>query len=320
MRKLTFPTALAVFAALVALTALPAAARPSGVNGQIAFDRPDGVYTANANGSGKHLLVANSCCGDWSPDGRKLAVPYLTDDGRIGPATVNADGSGYTPLPIDDPTLNIGCGTGSWSPDGKWLTCESWDDSKPVRNGLYTIAASNGSGLTRVTSNPLGGHDITGSYSPEGKRIVFARFDASGNSVGLFVVKTNSRELRQITPAGMILNIGADWSPQGNEIVFSRHVTGDVRGSLWVVHADGSGLHEIHVQGLVCGGSVFDPTGFGCHGVRWSPDGQKIIFAANSPATGSNIYTANADGNGLSQVTHDGDDDDPAWGTHPPVG
>ena len=60
------------------------------------------------------------------------------------------------------------------------------------------------------------------------------------------------------------------------------------------------------------------------HGRSWpygfSPDGDKIIFAANSPATGRNIYTANADGSGLTQVTHDGGDDDPAWGTHPPVG
>ena len=61
------------------------------------------------------------------------------------------------------------------------------------------------------------------------------------------------------------------------------------------------------------GVAISDPTGFGCHGVRWSPDGRKIIFAANSPATGRNIYTANADGSGLTQVTHNGNDDDPAW-------
>jgi hypothetical protein len=94
-------------------------------------------------------------------------------------------------------------------------------------------------------------------------------------------------------------------------------VTPDVRGSIWVVHADGSGLHELHVQGLACGGSTSDPNGYGCHGIRWSPDGRKLIFAANSSAGGRNIYTANADGTGLVQVTHDGGDDDPGWGTHP---
>jgi hypothetical protein len=48
--------------------------------------------------------------------------------------------------------------------------------------------------------------------------------------------------------------------------------------------------------------------------------GKRIIFGAISPATGGSIYTAHADGSDLSQVTHDGGDDDPAWGTHPPIG
>jgi Tol biopolymer transport system component len=307
----------------VAALAAPAGASPRGTNGQITYDRTDpttwdqAVFTANPDGSSERLVVPASCCGDFSPDGSKLAVPYLTADGRVGPATVNADGTGYTPFPISDPTLNIGCGTGSWSPDGKRLACETWDDSNAARNGVYTISSADGSGLTRVTANPLGGHDIPGSYSPNGKRIVFLRFDANMNSAGMFVVKTNDGQLRQILPASMILNIGADWSPQGNEIVFSRHVTPDVFGSIWVVHANGTGLHEIHISGLNCGASFSDPNGVGCHGVRWSPDGKKIIFAAGTAATGVNIYTANADGTGLTQVTFDGNDDDPAWGTHP---
>jgi hypothetical protein len=48
----------------------------------------------------------------------------------------------------------------------------------------------------------------------------------------------------------------------------------------------------------------------------------QLAFATNSPATGVNIYTIYADGSGLAQVTQDGSDknDDPVWGTHPPVG
>lgn len=308
---------LAAVAILAALTAMPAGARPLGVIGQIEYENDAGVLTANPDGSAAHLLVANTCCAGWSHDGNKLAMGYGTNDWRIGTATINADGSGYTQLPIDDPTLNIGCAV--WSPSDARLACEGWNDANPAQDGIYTIAAADGSGLTRVTANPLGGHDIPGAYSPDGKRLVFVRFDQDGNSAGLFTVRTDGSDLRQLTPTDMILNIGADWSPQGNEILFSRHVSSDVHGSLWVVHADGTGLREISVQGLTCGGANADPNAFGCHADRWSPDGKKIIFAAGSPLSGRDIYTVNADGTGVTQVTHDGNDDNPTWGTHPPV-
>jgi Tol biopolymer transport system component len=310
---------------VAALTPMPAGATPPGVNGQITYDTnfQNGVVTANPDGSGANLLVPNTCCGGWSPDGSKLAVPYGTADGRIGPAIINADGTGYTPFPISDPlgTLNVGCGTGSWSPDGLLLACQGWDNTNPARNGIYTISSADGSDLTRLT-NANGGTDEPGSYSPDGTRLVFGRFDSNNNGVGLFVVNTDGTHLRRITPPGTIIQSGndGDWSPQGNEIIFSRHVNKNVPGSIWVINADGSGLRPIHISGLDCGASFSHPNAFGCHEPRWSPDGKKIIFAANSPTTGVNIYTANANGTGLAQATFDGSDDDPAWGTHPLVG
>jgi Tol biopolymer transport system component len=59
-----------------------------------------------------------------------------------------------------------------------------------------------------------------------------------------------------------------------------------------------------------------EPAG-GCHEPRWSPDGRKLIFAANAPRSGQGIFTVNADGSGLRQVTHVGDADDPSWGAEP---
>jgi WD40 repeat protein len=324
MRKLLTLALLATVAALAALMPRPAGANPRGTNGQILFDRADptaamfgkSLYVANADGTGADLLLADSCCASWSHHGSSVAVPYLSADGRVGTGVVGADGSGYVALPTADATLNAPCAP--WSPDDTRLLCQGWDNSDPTRAGIYTMPADGGP-LTRVTSAPPGGADEPGGYSPDGRRIVFGRFDQNGNSLGLFVLKLDDGQARRITQPGTLIQSGndGDWSPQGNEIVFSRHLTADVRGSLWVVHADGSGLHEIDVHGLACGGSVFDPTGFGCHVPRWSPDGLKIVFAANSPARGSDIYTVNADGSGLTQLTHDGrGNDNPAWGTH----
>jgi Tol biopolymer transport system component len=315
VRRLLGAAAVALAATIV--FASPGGASPTGTNGRVAYDRSDQfgnqiVLTANPDGTQERTLVVNSCCPGWSHDGNTLTVPYLLDDGRVGTATVKADGSGYNPLPIDDPTLNVGCGV--WSPDDSQLACESWDNSNPARGGIYTMSPVDGSGLTRLTNPGFGGDDLPGAYSPNGKRLVFVRFDANGDSLGVFVIKTDGTDLRRITPPGTLIQPGntGDWSPQGNQIVFSRHVSADVRGSIWVVNSDGSGLHEINVQGLACGSS-----GFGCHAPHWSPDGTKIIFAGNSPLTGVNIYTANVDGSGLHQLTADGSSDDPVWGTHP---
>jgi Tol biopolymer transport system component len=89
--------------------------------------------------------------------------------------------------------------------------------------------------------------------------------------------------------------------------VFSRHATANAPGSIWVVESDGRGLHQIKVLGLGCGGTV------GCHGSQWSPDGKKIIFAANLGQS-TFVYTMNANGTGLKRITAG---DDPVWGTHP---
>jgi Tol biopolymer transport system component len=82
---------------------------------------------------------------------------------------------------------------------------------------------------------------------------------------------------------------------------------------LFVVHPDGTGLAKIPLttSGL---SRAFSP--------GWSPGGTKIVFALftrTSPGTGQEgIYTANADGTDVQQVTNAPIfDEHPDWGTHP---
>jgi Tol biopolymer transport system component len=122
--------------------------------------------------------------------------------------------------------------------------------------------------------------------------------------------------LKQITPSTLLINDVGRWSPQGNDIIFAAKASADVRRSIWVVHANGSGLHQIPIAG--CGGSRSDPNSIGCLQPAWSPDGQKIVFSRFSAATQQqDIYTVNADGTGLFQITHGGGVDGPDWGVHP---
>jgi Tol biopolymer transport system component len=309
-------------AAVAAMAALPAAATAPGENGRIAFMRDAGhlLFTVNPDGTGlRRLPVRFDCCPRWSADGKKIAVSYDTKDGRVTYATMGASGLNFRVLSIPDPTLSLGCGP--WSPDGARFACDGWDDKHAGRNGLYTIRSSDGGGLVRVTSNPYGGHDNAGDYSPDGKRIVFARSDAQGKGVGLFVVDADGTGLKRITPAGTLLTdaVSGNWSPQGNEILFSRHRTADVHSSLWGIRADGTGLRQIQVQGLACGGRDDDPNGISCFDPRWSPDGTKIVFGSgkghrSNGDTFNNVYVINRDGSGLTRVTHGNTDSVADWG------
>jgi Tol biopolymer transport system component len=321
MRKLIKLGFAICIAALPALNASPATANPTGPNGRIAFARYDPslddtvFYTINPDGTHEQQVVPFAVyCPHWSPDGTLLA----SCGGPDGSSTVlvDPDTGHYRMLPSPDPDLYTPCYV--WSPDAKRLACGASSDGDPTRNGIYTIRTSDGQGLTRMTSNPFG-EDVPMDYSPNGKRLVFGRYE-NDDSVGLFVIKTDGTHLRQIAPAGVTCCSGG-WSPQGNDIVFSRHVTPDAHSSMWIVHANGTGLREVPAQPAYgCGGPNSDPNAGGCFDPRWSPDGTQIVFGNGSEDLGRNVYTVRPDGTGLVQVTH-GDasqsNEAPDWGTHP---
>jgi Tol biopolymer transport system component len=172
-----------VFASVVlvfVVSSFPAGATPPGVNGQIAWDNPNGagtVYAADANGHQVHRLTSpSSCCAAWSADGKRLLVSGNANDGRIATSIVNADGTGFHTLPLTTPGLSLACTV--WSPNGKDCAAQGWDDKKPSVNGVYLVNVANGRAV-RLTSNPLRGYDIPGDYSPDGSRIVFGRYNAA---------------------------------------------------------------------------------------------------------------------------------------------
>jgi TolB protein len=98
-------------------------------------------------------------------------------------------------------------------------------------------------------------------------------------------------------------------SPKGDKIVFTSVRSGDLE--LWTMNVDGSEQKQI-TNGLGYDGGAF-----------FSPDGKKIVFRASRPVTEEEqkeykdllsrglvapttmeIYTCNADGSDLRQVTH----------------
>jgi TolB protein len=317
MRKLIMLLLLAT--AVAAVSASSAAAKPRGNNGKIITNSDnlvtgeEQVYAIDPDGSDPQLVANNSETGQWSPDGSRVALI-----GDLGERLFNIDtgDSVNFGLPFDRyPDLALFCGV--WSPDGKRLACEGFGQTDPSLNGVYTLRSSDGGDLQRVTYDP-NGDDCPGDYSPNGNRLVVTR--ANDTTYELDTVKLDGSGLKRITPQGLDFNFcNGNWSPQGNEIVFSAHVpNGDYHSSVWVVHFDGSGLRQLPIDGP-CGGPFSDPSTYGCFNPVWSPDGRKIAFGRNQDDGQRDLYTVNADGSGLFQVTHTDDisEFNGDWGTHP---
>jgi Tol biopolymer transport system component len=304
----------------LAVCAGVAGARPPATNGLITFGRfnpalgDTQVYVVNPDGTHERLVQGPTDTGEcpkWFSDGAHIALC----GSPVGLSRyINPDDGTYRDVGVQYPSLFNPCGIPS--PDGTLLLCETFSEDGG-RNGIHTVRASDGGGFQQITTNP-GGDDVPGSWSPDGKRIVFHRFGPNSDE-GVFVVNVNGTGLRQILPPTAQAGIALNWSPQRNDIVFSRRVTPDVHSSLWIVHADGSDLREVNVQpSTACGGANADPSADGCFGPGWSPDGAKIVFAKGKNGdVDANIYTVNVDGSGLTQVTHTGGSQSPDWGTHP---
>jgi Tol biopolymer transport system component len=320
MRKLIMLLLLA--AAVGAVSVSSAGATPRGNNGKIVTNSDnlttgtEQVYTVDPDGTDRHLVADNSEVGQWSPDGTRITL-----FGDLGELLFNVDDGSSVNLGLPGdlyPDLALFCSV--WSPDGARLACEGFGQTDGSLNGVYTLRASDGGDLQRVTYEP-NGDDCPSDYSPNGNRLVVTRTNDDNTIHEIDTVKLDGSGLKRLTPPGMndFNFCNGSWSPQGNQIVFSAHVPNLANhSSVWVVHFDGSDLHRLPIAGP-CGGPFSDPSAYGCLNPAWSPDGTKIAFARNQGSAQQDLYTVNADGSGLFQVTNTPDiaEFNGDWGTHP---
>ena len=337
MRRLIVLGLFAALAALGVLFAVPAGAAPLRVNGQIAYtlfdqDGVPHVFVANPDGeNANELPVDGASPSVWSPGGGQILLTVCCPSGAPKPAIINADGTGFNLLNVSGLPADGVLVCRAWSPDASQLLCQ-FGGTGPDHSldGIYTIRVSDGAVLKRLTVNPypptgnFGGGDIPGDYSPDGSQFVFMRAKPGAgpapdrNQTGaLFVENIDGTGLHQITPYGLANShdhATESWSPDGNEILFATDHPNSTGGQLDVVHPDGTGLRPIplHVGGEYS--FAFAP--------GWSPDGTMITFAlfTGTGRTGKGadegIYTANADGSDLTQLTSGGGYDLPDWGEH----
>ena len=246
------------------------------------------LYVVGPDGGEPRLLRSPGGYPHWSPDSSELAFLACLNppDCTTGLALLERSTGDVHGFSMPDPDLFTACAI--WAPSGRELACEGASESDPTRNGVYTISASDGKGLTRITTNP-GGEDSPLAYSPDGSQLLFDRIDrGEAANHALFVTPISGGQPHRITPWGYTDDF-ASWSPDGRTIVFGTN------GSLYRVSPEGQGLAEITLE-MPDGSSA--ETAFD---VSFSPDGRRIVFSLGSPKPG--IYLARLDGSDVEQLT-----------------
>jgi len=308
-------------------------------NGKIAYvssdpkTRTEVIHTIDPDGSNDIQLTSGPHDSQpvWSPDGAHIAFGKSSSDNKERIILMSGDGSDQTSL------TNSGTESSpAWSPDGAQLVFAHQDTMKTDSRQIFAVNVD-GSNRRRLTDSPY--FDHTPKWSPDGAKIAFVRIQPFGqgnlvlmNSDGtnqklfgknvstgswspdsskfvmgsdgsLVVVDAESGKLSTLTSPtpGPWYDSSPSWSPDGSNIAFTRWTNYDsfqedfTEPEAWLVRSDGSA--PTNVTGN------FHPLSFV---FSWSPDGMKILLQIYDGIQ-TDLFTINADGTDLTQITHTAD-------------
>jgi Tol biopolymer transport system component len=294
--------AIAFAAVAVALAASPSGsslASASGSSGLIAFTVLTGkhtdIYSSRTDGTGRLRLtqgVNDEYCPTWSPDGQSIALVVRQ------PSTSPITGGSWIEVITARGKRRWQIGAeGScpaWSPDGKWLAYFQDTDSGVDLN----IVGANGRGKRRLAANV--DHRLYAgvpAWSPDSRELAYMNEGDAATFLIRFVgVDGIRRPALQIQRAPSFCSdycqlyaAWMTWAP-GKDIAFLI-AGGDLYPEvLYAIGRDGTNQRLLS-------GELQDN-----YVPAWAPDGKRIAFITRQ-GNNDQIWVANADGNGLRQVT-----------------
>jgi TolB protein len=157
---------------------------------------PSNIYTMDAEGGPIHRLTHSAideAVPKYSPDGRWIVFSTFPQTGAAALYLMRADGSHLHRL--TPPRLHAA--DSDWSPDGRRIVSNTNADVN--RDSVVFTIRRDGTGIRLITGGPPGQNDFYGSYSPDGRQIVFAR--SFGSFPHLWVMNADGSNQHQITHA-----------------------------------------------------------------------------------------------------------------------
>jgi Tol biopolymer transport system component len=184
----------------------------------------------------------------------------------------------------------------SFSPDGKLIVFCSLREAYPTNKlseaelkhfqadpawfGEIYLMNADGSNVRRLTHTP--GYDGGPFFTPDGRRIVWRRFNEQGDVADIFTMNLDGSHVRQVTQFGA-MSWAPFFHPSGRYIIFTSNKLGFANFELFLVDAEGTRepariTFTVGFDGL----PVFSPDGTK---LAWTssrtPDGKAQIFLAD---------------------------------------
>jgi Tol biopolymer transport system component len=165
----------------------------------------DALFVRSVDGTGQpQRLTAAGTDGytepNPSPDGQLLSYIRTAGGVEFQQALTVSDIDGSEPRDLLPPSEDVAVKTG-WSPDSERIVLTTDANAigdAPLEANLATIAAD-GSDLTYLT-HFTGGHQsaFAGSYSPDGRRIVYRLEDSDAGDSALWTIRPDGTHAREL--------------------------------------------------------------------------------------------------------------------------